>query len=115
VATPAAVRFLSVEPMLEAIDLAPKLGWLDWLIVGGESGVGDLSRPVYPEWVRDLRDQARAVGGAFLLKQVGSHALWPGAKGRPTRASCAKSWESPVRWLATWLRPRVAASTRIAR
>jgi len=41
VATPAAVRFFSVEPMLEAIDLAPKLGGLDGLIVGGESGVGD--------------------------------------------------------------------------
>ena len=83
VATPAAVRFLSVEPMLEVIDLAPKLGGLDRLIVGGESGVGDRSRPMHPEWVRDLRDQARAVGGAFFLKQVGSnHALWSGAKDR---------------------------------
>ena len=91
VATPAAVRFFSVEPMLEAIDLAPKLGRLDWLIVGGESGVGNRSRPTHPEWVRDLRDQARAVGGAFFLKQVGSnHALWSGAKDR--------KGEDPIEW-----------------
>jgi protein gp37 len=44
VAIPAAVRFLSVEPMLETINLSPWLGELDWLIVGGESGVGNRSR-----------------------------------------------------------------------
>ena len=91
VATPAAVRFLSVEPMLEAIDLAPKLGGLDWLIVGGESGVGNRSRPMHPEWVRDLRDQVRAAGGAFFLKQVGSNrAVWPGVKHR--------KGENPIEW-----------------
>ena len=73
VAIPAAVRFLSVEPMLEAIDLSPWLGDLDWMIVGGESGVGNRSRPMYPDWVRNLRDQVRAAGGAFFLKQVGSN------------------------------------------
>jgi protein gp37 len=48
VAIPAVIRFLSVEPMLEAIDLSPWFGELDWLIVGGESGVGNRSRPMHP-------------------------------------------------------------------
>ena len=67
-------------------------GQLDWLIVGGESGVGDRSRPMHTEWVPDLRDQARAVGGAFFLKQIGSsHALWPGAEADPPRRAALKA------------------------
>jgi len=77
------MRFLSVEPMLEPIDLSPWLGELDWLIVGGESGVGSRSRPMHPDWVHDLRDQVRAAGSAFFLKHIGSNrAPWPGAKHR---------------------------------
>jgi hypothetical protein len=92
VAVPAAVRFLSVEPMLESIDLSPWLGALNWLIVGGESGVGNRSRPMNPDWVRDLRDQVRAASGAFFLKQVGSNrALWPGVK--------HLKGENPIEWL----------------
>jgi protein gp37 len=91
VSIPAAVRFLSVEPMLEAIDLSPWLGELNWLIVGGESGVGKRSRPMHPDWVRDLRDQVHAAGGAFFLKQVGSnHDLWPGVKHR--KGECPIEW-----------------------
>ena len=81
------MHFLSVEPMLEPIDLSPWLGELDWLIVGGGSGVGNRSRPTHPDWVRDLRDQVRAAGGAFFLKQVGSNrALWPGVGKRHLRS-----------------------------
>jgi protein gp37 len=91
IAIPAAARFLCVEPMLEAIDLSPWLGELDWLIVGGESGVGNRARPMHPDWVRDLRDQVRAAGGALFLKQVGSNrALWPGVKHR--------KGENPIEW-----------------
>jgi protein gp37 len=91
VSIPAAVRFLSVEPMLEAIDLSPWLADLDWLIVGGESGVGNRSRPMHPDWVRNLRDQVRGAGGAFFLKQVGSNrALWPGVSHR--------KGENPIEW-----------------
>ena len=91
VAIPAVVRFLCVEPMLQAIDLSPWLGELDWLIVGGELGVGTRSRPMHPDWVRDLRDQVRAAGGAFFLKQVGSNrALWPRVKHR--------KGENPIEW-----------------
>jgi protein gp37 len=90
-AIPAAARFLCVEPMLEAIDLSPWLGELDWLIVGGESGVGNRSRPMHPDWVRDLRDQVRAAGGALFLKQIGSNrALWPGVNHR--------KGENPIEW-----------------
>lgn len=82
--TPAAVRFVSVEPMLELVDLwkadypAPGGGkqgavtsWpggLDWVICGGESGPG--ARLMHPDWARSLRDQCQAAGTAFFLKQM---------------------------------------------
>ena len=55
---PAAVRFVSAEPLLERIDLRPWLerGALNWVIAGGESGPG--ARSMDPDWVRDLRDQS---------------------------------------------------------
>ncbi len=88
--TPAAVRWLSVEPMLEAIDLCgkdpqesaidryaeihdgvtyndPKI---DWVVCGGESGPG--ARPFNLEWAESLLDQCRAAGVPFFMKQVGS-------------------------------------------
>ena len=68
-ATPAAVRFLSVEPLLGPIDLSPYLHKLDWVIVGGESG--PKARPVHPDWVRSLRDQCQAAGVPFFFKQWG--------------------------------------------
>lgn len=49
-------------------DYAP--GWLDWIIVGGESG--PCARPMHPKWVRSLRDQCAAADGvSFLFKQHG--------------------------------------------
>ncbi len=65
---PAAVRFLSIEPLLE--DLGGfSLDKIDWVIVGGESGAG--ARPMKPEWVRSVRDQCRKRGVAFFFKQWG--------------------------------------------
>ena len=76
-AVPAAIHFLSCEPLLEAIDLAPWLNGIDWVIAGGESGRG--ARPMHPAWVRSLRDQCMEAGTAFFFKQVGSHrGDWPG-------------------------------------
>lgn len=110
-ATPAAKRWISAEPLLGAIDLtrlkAPRhvpededLDWrfdalqageyyefedslgvweggdgpwraaLDWVVVGGESGPG--SRPMHPDWVRQIRDDCRAAGVPFLFKQWGN-------------------------------------------
>lgn len=77
---PAAVRFLSIEPMLGPIDLRPFFAAndlrridggpaLDWIIVGGESGTE--ARPMHPEWARSLRDQCALSGVPFLFKQWG--------------------------------------------
>lgn len=95
-ATPAAVRFVSAEPLLGPVDMsriphhkiAPNITIaqnaltglngngdygpsLDWIIVGGESGRG--ARPMHPDWARSLRDQCQAAGVAFLFKQWGEH------------------------------------------
>ena len=70
---PAAVRFVSVEPMLGPIDLDDIKyhgQTIDWVICGGESG--SKARPMHPDWVRSLRDQCKAAGVPFLFKQWGS-------------------------------------------
>jgi protein gp37 len=87
--TPAAVRWISAEPLLGPVDLEkPMPGpdmdqgggakicrpWyiqsgLDWVVVGGESGPG--AQPMHPDWARRLRDQCAAAGVAFLFKQWG--------------------------------------------
>jgi protein gp37 len=82
--TPAAVRFVSIEPLLSVLilkdewlwlgcrptmDLPVDAGKLDWVIVGGESGPG--ARPMHPDWARSLRDQATAAGVPFFFKQWG--------------------------------------------
>jgi protein gp37 len=62
----ARVRFVSVEPMLEPIDIGTGV---DWVIVGGESGPAN-ARVTELAWVRSLRDQCRALGIAFFVKQL---------------------------------------------
>lgn len=81
--TPAAVRWVSAEPLLSALDLKPWLGapapGVDWVVVGGESGPG--ARPVDPEWVRSIVVQCRVAGVPVFVKQLGSvWAKWAGAK-----------------------------------
>jgi protein gp37 len=63
---PAAVRFLSVEPLLGAIPNLD-LNGIGWIIVGGESG--PKARPMDVEWVRELRDKCLAEGVPFFFKQ----------------------------------------------
>lgn len=65
---PAAVRFLSVEPLLGPIPELP-LDGIHWVIVGGESGPGH--RPIDPAWVREIRDQCNDADVAFFFKQWG--------------------------------------------
>ena len=81
--TSAAVRFLSLEPLLEDLgdisrhlavdaeigDGSGRTGPIDWVIVGGESGPG--ARPMHPDWVRSIRDQCVAAGVPFFFKQWG--------------------------------------------
>lgn len=83
--TPAAVRFLSCEPLLGTIDLTrvpmpdgDDLGntlhnfgadcGIDWVIAGGESG--PQARPSHPDWFRSLRDQCAKAGVPFFMKQI---------------------------------------------
>lgn len=65
---PAAVRFLSIEPLLEDIGELDLRG-IHWVIVGGESG--PMARPMRAEWVRSIRDQCAAAGVLFFFKQWG--------------------------------------------
>jgi protein gp37 len=66
--TPAALRFLSIEPLLE--DLGEiDLDGIDWVIVGGESGAG--ARPMRLEWVVSIREQCKETGVPFFFKQWG--------------------------------------------
>jgi len=87
--TPAAIRFLSIEPLLGPVDLSawldpcsyycehdewggghrPERSKIDWVIVGGESGSG--ARPMHPDWVRTIRDQSINAGVPFFFKQWG--------------------------------------------
>lgn len=90
--TPAAVRFVSIEPMLESIQLGglafgqyedtgggdgihPDIAFhdfephIDWVICGGETGHG--ARPMHPQWTRDLRDQCKAADVPFFFKGWG--------------------------------------------
>lgn len=97
-ATPAAVRFVSAEPLLGPVDLTNYLvghelhgvdlsrdvgskvgaciGWtppLNWVIAGGESG--PRARPMHPDWARSLRDQCADAGVPFFLKQNGEYLM----------------------------------------
>jgi len=76
-AVPAAVRFVSAEPLLGPLDQVDLAG-IDWLITGGESGSGH--RPCNPNWVRDLRDRCLELEVAFFFKQWGGRT--PKAGGR---------------------------------
>jgi protein gp37 len=67
---PAAVRFISAEPLLGSLEDL-RLDGIDWLIVGGESG--PRARPMHPTWARRLRDQCREASVAFFFKQWGAH------------------------------------------
>jgi len=109
-ATPAEVRFISMEPLLGPVNISgymwPVHGWwkgpynsyreakaagaecglkrqalvsayarfVDWVIVGGESGQG--ARPMHPDWAHSLRDQCAAAGVPFLFKQWGEWLPW---------------------------------------
>jgi protein gp37 len=113
---PAAVRFLSVEPLLGAVDLYP--AWLcpkcahhhgrfydcdlcrghsigiDWVIVGGESGPN--ARPMHPDWARAIRDECVAAGVPFFFKQWGE---WqpltePGLARQIARVNQSGEWYS---------------------
>lgn len=81
---PAAVRFVSIEPMLGAVNILDYVrGYgrfqsstaLDWIIVGGETGPG--ARPMQADWARSVRDQCKAASVPFFFKQMPKRAAIP--------------------------------------
>ena len=86
---PAAVRFLSLEPLLGPIPRLPLAG-IDWVIAGGESGPG--ARPMERAWVRQIRDRCLAYSVPFFFKQ------WGGAqKKRAGRVLDGRTWNEMPR------------------
>ncbi|MGC4863767.1 DUF5131 family protein [Micromonospora sp. DT41] len=92
-AVPAAVRFISAEPLIAPLGRL-NLEGIDWLIAGGESGPG--ARPVEPDWVRQLRDQCQPAGTAFFFKQWGGRT--PKAGGRSLDGCTWDEMPQPKRW-----------------
>lgn len=74
---PAAIRFLSCEPLLGPVEINPaqKDPCIHWVIAGGESG--HRARPCHPEWIRSLRDQCATASVPFFFKQWGEWAPSP--------------------------------------
>ncbi|OJY25782.1 MAG: hypothetical protein BGP11_11210 [Rhodobacterales bacterium 65-51] len=129
-AAPAAVRFLSAEPLLgplnllvtdsrgqdisalrgiacdptasEVADQYYRTNRLDWVIVGGESGPG--ARPMHPDWARSLRDQCVAAGVPFFFKQWGE---WGGGSvNMTTGAPVFRAFPNFQTWVnkaSTWV------------
>lgn len=97
-ATPAAVRFVSAEPLLGPILFSKVPGfnrvnlslWNWWVIVGGESGRG--ARPMHPAWARLIRDQCGIANVPFFFKQWGEHFPVDFTDG----PSAHDAWDGPI-------------------
>jgi protein gp37 len=89
-AVPAAVRFLSCEPLLGPLTALDVAG-IDWVIAGGESGPGH--RPVRAEWLADLRDRCASAGVPFFFKQWGG--ARPKSGGRELDGRTWDEWPVP--------------------
>jgi protein gp37 len=99
--TPAHVRFVSCEPLLERLDLTPHLngaGAIDWVIVGAESG--PKARPFSLEWLEDLIEQCKHAGVPIFAKQVGarpSHAGLPCSTIAHRKGADMREWPERLR------------------
>lgn len=103
---PAAIRFLSIEPLLGPIPGLP-LDGVDWVIVGGESGPG--AREAKPEWIREIRDRCLELDVPFFFKQ------WGGVhKKRQGRTLDGRTWDDMPSFgpLKEKLDGRLAAAAR---
>ena len=104
--SPARVRFLSVEPLLE--DLGEiGLGGIHWMIVGGESGHG--ARPMLKEWVIDIQRQCTSAKVPFFFKQ------WGGIRKKAAgRALDGRTYDDlPRRVVSSELPPSLAAVSAV--
>lgn len=84
--TPAAVRFVSFEPLIGSVG-TPDLTGIDWAIVGGESGPH--ARPMRAEWVEEIQGQCRLFGTAFFFKQWGA---WGSDGKKRSKAANGRDW-----------------------
>lgn len=110
-ATRARTKFLSVEPQIEEIHFGKWMNQysafkspFDWVIFGGESESLSNARPFDPEWVRAPMEQARKLGVAVFVKQMGSQ--WASANGVKGKA------EDPAEW-PEWLRVREFPESKV--
>ena len=100
--TPAAVRFISAEPLLEEVDISLwttpnnliQRPGLDWVIVGGESGPG--ARPCDLDWIRALVDQCRDASVPVFVKQLGAKP-WPTIRLRDRKGGDPAEWPEDLR------------------
>jgi protein gp37 len=106
--TPAAVRWISLEPQLEDVDLwaylktpqrdrslaemrAPSMPGLGWIVQGGESGHG--ARGFNPTWAKLTQEQCRKAGVAYFFKQFGSNAIdFSGTKFKDSHGGDPSEW-----------------------
>lgn len=115
--TPAAVRWISAEPLLGPVNLGALCDLkacgdhsrsscghstctsrlLDWVVVGGESGPN--ARPLSPDWARSLRDQCAAAGVPFLFKQWGE---WISMLGQAEGLPVKQKTTTPDGWVMGW-------------
>ena len=128
--TPAAVRWISAEPLLGRVDLCEHFGmwWnqtmdcfesvgsrfnrnpnnlahtaIDWIVVGGESGPS--ARPMSPDWVRSLRDQCAAAGVPFMFKQWGE---WLPMLGQREGIPVKQTKKTSDGWIMGWAGKKTA-------
>jgi protein gp37 len=89
---PAAIRFLSVEPLLEDLGEIDLVG-IHWVIVGGESG--PKARPMQQEWVLNVKRQCEAQGAAFFFKQWGGWGIDGKKRGKKEngRLLMGRTWD----------------------
>lgn len=95
--TSASIRFLSVEPLLEPVDLRlTRSRGIDWVIVGGESGSRSKARPCDLDWIRDIMHQCELARVPVFVKQVGRNPV--GASGiRDPKGEDPTEWPLDLR------------------
>lgn len=91
--TPAAVRFLSVEPMLEPISFFAELSSIHWVIFGGESG--PKARRCDPSWIHAGVEQCTQSGVAVFVKQIGT--VWAQEQGLRGKGDDPDTWPEDLR------------------
>jgi protein gp37 len=94
--TPAAVRFLSLEPLLEDLGTLDLRG-IGWCIAGGESGPG--ARPCDVAWIRSIVQQCKAAGVPVFVKQLGAHVIQGGGRRfkKDPKGGDMSEWEHDLR------------------